>query len=108
MKGRRVRALLSQLLELNKPLARQHNVDHHYDFDADLYRRFLDEEMFYSCAYFERDDMTLEAAQQAKCALIARKRDLTPGARVLDIGCGWGGLAKIGSAARRERGWQYG
>src|SRR3546814_13167206 len=37
--------------------------------------------------------MTLEAAQQAKCALIARKLDLKPGARVLDIGCGWGGLA---------------
>ncbi|HEY9544997.1 MAG TPA: cyclopropane-fatty-acyl-phospholipid synthase family protein [Solimonas sp.] len=93
MKGRRVRALLSQLLELNNPLASQHNVEHHYDLDADLYRRFLDEEMFYSCAYFERDDMTLEAAQQAKCALIARKLDLKPGARVLDIGCGWGGLA---------------
>src|SRR3546814_3977862 len=82
MKGRRVRALLSQLLELNNPLASQHNVEHHYDLDADLYRRFLDEEMFYSCAYFERDDMTLEAAQQAKCALIARKLDLKPGARV--------------------------
>src|SRR3546814_224160 len=84
MKGRRVRALLSQLLELNNPLASQHNVEHHYDLDADLYRRFLDEELFYSCAYFERDDMTLEAAQQAKCALIARKLDLKPGARVLD------------------------
>src|SRR3546814_1485817 len=64
MKGRRVRALLSQLLELNNPLASQHNVEHHYDLVADLYRRFLDEEMFYSCAYFERDDMTLEAEQQ--------------------------------------------
>ena len=93
MKGRRVRALLAQLMELNTPLASQHNVEHHYDLDADLYRRFLDDGMFYSCAYFEQADQTLEAAQQAKCALIARKLDLKPGARVLDIGCGWGGLA---------------
>ncbi|WP_211234562.1 SAM-dependent methyltransferase [Solimonas soli] len=93
MRGRRVRALLSQVLELNNPLASRHNVEHHYNLDADLYRRFLDESMFYSCAYFARPDMTLEEAQQAKCAHIARKLDLRPGARVLDIGCGWGGLA---------------
>lgn len=93
MKGRRVRALLAQVLELNNPLASRHNVEHHYNLDADLYRRFLDAEMFYSCAYFERPDMSLEDAQQAKCALIARKLDLKPGMRVLDIGCGWGGLA---------------
>ncbi|NGY04378.1 class I SAM-dependent methyltransferase [Solimonas terrae] len=93
MKGRRVRALLAQMMELNNPLASQHNVEHHYNLDADLYRRFLDEGMFYSCAYFAQPELTLEAAQQAKCALIARKLDLKPGARVLDIGCGWGGLA---------------
>ncbi|MGH8444070.1 MAG: class I SAM-dependent methyltransferase, partial [Solimonas sp.] len=68
MKGRRVRTLLSQMLELNNPLASRHNVEHHYNLDADLYRRFLDEGMFYSCAYFERPELTLEAAQQAKCA----------------------------------------
>ena len=93
LRGRRVRALLAQVLELNTPLASRHNVEHHYNLDADLYRRFLDDGLFYSCAYFERADMTLEAAQQAKCAHIARKLDLKPGARVLDIGCGWGGLA---------------
>src|SRR3546814_18189072 len=74
MKGRRVRALLSQLLELNTPLASQHNVKHHYDLDADLYRRFLDEEMFYSSDYFQRHDMPLDAAQQAHSALNDRQR----------------------------------
>lgn len=93
MKGRRFRSLLAQLLELNNPLASRHNVEHHYNLDADLYRRFLDEGMFYSCAYFAQPEMTLEEAQQAKCELIARKLNLRPGMRVLDIGCGWGGLA---------------
>jgi cyclopropane-fatty-acyl-phospholipid synthase len=69
------------------------NVSHHYDLDEWLFRRFLDREMFYSCAYFERPDMALEEAQEAKCRLIARKLLLQPGMRVLDIGSGWGGLA---------------
>ncbi|NKF23619.1 SAM-dependent methyltransferase [Solimonas marina] len=93
LKGHQVRALLGQMMEVNNPLASQKNVEHHYNLDAELYRYFLDEGMFYSCAYFERPDMTLEQAQQAKCALIARKLNLKPGMRVLDIGCGWGGLA---------------
>lgn len=66
---------------------------HHYDIDEWLYRQFLDEDMHYSCAYFEGPDMDLEAAQQAKCALLTRKLCLKPGQRVLDIGSGWGGLA---------------
>jgi len=69
------------------------NVAHHYDLDEWLFRRFLDDGMFYSCAYFETPETTLEAAQQAKCRIIARKLRLEPGMRVLDIGCGWGGLA---------------
>ncbi|MDD3518661.1 MAG: cyclopropane-fatty-acyl-phospholipid synthase [Chromatiales bacterium] len=69
------------------------NVAHHYDLDEWLFRRFLDSEMFYSCAYFEREGMTLEEAQLAKCRLIARKLLLEPGMRVLDIGSGWGALA---------------
>jgi cyclopropane-fatty-acyl-phospholipid synthase len=68
------------------------NVHHHYDLSNDLYRMFLDEDMHYSCAYFE-DDEDLEMAQQRKLRHIAAKLDLRPGQRILDIGCGWGGMA---------------
>jgi cyclopropane-fatty-acyl-phospholipid synthase len=69
------------------------NVAHHYDLDERLYRLFLDGDMQYSCAWFERPDMTLDQAQLAKKRLIASKLLVRPGARVLDIGCGWGGMA---------------
>jgi cyclopropane-fatty-acyl-phospholipid synthase len=69
------------------------NVAHHYDLDERLYRLFLDDDMQYSCAWFERPDMTLDQAQLAKKRLIASKLLIRPGARVLDIGCGWGGMA---------------
>ena len=72
--------------------ARQ-NIAHHYDIGNEFYRLFLDDGLFYSCAYFENDDDTLEAAQRAKCRLIAAKLDLRPGQTILDIGSGWGGLA---------------
>ena len=68
------------------------NVAHHYDLSVELYRRFLDEDMQYSCAYFTEEGMTLEAAQAAKKRHIAAKMLIAPGDRVLDIGCGWGGL----------------
>ena len=58
-----------------------------------MYELFLDVDRQYSCAYFARPDMTLEEAQAAKKAHIAAKLCLKPGMRVLDIGCGWGGLA---------------
>jgi cyclopropane-fatty-acyl-phospholipid synthase len=69
------------------------NVAHHYDLSLDLYRRFLDSDMQYSCAYFERPDMGLDDAQLAKKRHIASKLDLGRDQKVLDIGCGWGGLA---------------
>ena len=69
------------------------NVHHHYDLSYDLYSRFLDRDMQYSCAYWPRPDMTLEEAQAAKKTHIAAKLRLEPGLKVLDIGCGWGGLA---------------
>ena len=69
------------------------NVAHHYDLSLDLYRRFLDEDLQYSCAYFQHPGQSLEAAQQAKQRHIAAKLLVAPGSRVLDIGCGWGGLA---------------
>lgn len=64
----------------------------HYDLGNDLFSRMLDPYMQYSCAYW-KDAHNLEDAQQAKLDLICRKLQLEPGMRVLDIGCGWGGLA---------------
>ncbi len=69
------------------------NVAHHYDLSVDLYRQFLDSQMYYSCAYFEDAGMSLEDAQAAKARHIGAKLLLSPGKRVLDIGSGWGGLA---------------
>ncbi|MEM6635440.1 MAG: cyclopropane-fatty-acyl-phospholipid synthase family protein [Pseudomonadota bacterium] len=69
------------------------NVAHHYDLSAGLYDLFLDADKQYSCAYFRNPDDTLETAQAQKKAHIAAKLRLEPGMRVLDIGCGWGGLA---------------
>ena len=67
-------------------------VQFHYDLSNAFYGLFLDPEMQYSCAYFPAWDAPLEAAQQAKLAVICRKLRLAPGDRLLDIGCGWGGL----------------
>jgi len=69
------------------------NVAHHYDLSGDLYDLFLDQDRQYSCAYFKYPDDTLEAAQAQKKSHIAAKLLLQPGQRVLDIGCGWGGMA---------------
>ena len=69
------------------------NVAHHYDLSRELFQTFLSEDMEYSCAYFETPDATLEEAQLAKRRHIAAKLCLLPGQRVLDIGCGWGGMA---------------
>ena len=66
------------------------NVQAHYDLSDDFFRLFLDPTQTYSCAYFERDDMTLEEAQIAKIDLALGKLGLEPGMTLLDIGCGWG------------------
>src|SRR6201991_1357421 len=65
-------------------------VQSHYDLSDDFYRLFLDPTQTYSCAYFERDDMSLEEAQLAKIDLSLGKLGLQPGMTLLDIGCGWG------------------
>ena len=69
----------------------------HYDLGNDLFSRMLDPYMQYSCGYW-KDAQTLEQAQEAKLELICQKLQLQPGMQVLDIGCGWGGLA----AGRRD------
>ena len=66
------------------------DVQAHYDLSDDFFRLFLDPTQTYSCAYFERDDMTLEEAQLAKIDLALGKLGLQPGMTLLDIGCGWG------------------
>ncbi len=87
------KALKRRIQQVNGRVASRKNVAHHYDLSNDLYRRFLDTDMQYSCAYFERPDMTLEEAQEAKKALIGRKLLIQPGMKTLDIGSGWGGLS---------------
>lgn len=87
--GWRLRRLLEQS---NDRLRARRNVHHHYDLTVDLYRLFLDEDLQYSCAFFEHPGQSLDEAQAAKKRRIARKLLLRPGDRVLDIGCGWGGL----------------
>jgi cyclopropane-fatty-acyl-phospholipid synthase len=66
------------------------NVQAHYDLSDDFFRLFLDPTQTYSCAYFEREDMTLEEAQIAKIDLALGKLGLQPGMTLLDVGCGWG------------------
>ncbi|KUI22793.1 SAM-dependent methyltransferase [Mycobacterium sp. GA-1285] len=66
------------------------DVQAHYDLSDEFFRLWLDPTQTYSCAYFERDDMTLEEAQRAKVDLALGKLDLRPGMTLLDVGCGWG------------------
>ncbi len=86
------RYLTRRLQQINTPLRARRNIHHHYDLDGRLYALFLDSDLQYSCAYFERSDYDLEAAQLAKKRHLAAKLALKPGQRVLDIGSGWGGL----------------
>ncbi len=69
------------------------NIKYHYDLSNDLYRLFLDESMMYSCALFDRPEMSLEEAQEHKIDDICRRLDLQPGLHILEIGSGWGAFA---------------
>ena len=88
-----VRTALRLARQWNPAPRARRNVAHHYDLSGRLYELFLDADRQYSCAYFARPEMSLEAAQLAKKRHIAGKLLIEPGMRVLDIGCGWGGLA---------------
>ena len=86
--------MLKRLLLTNNLTRARKNVAHHYDLSDELYELFLDEDKQYSCAYWtDPEHETLEQAQLDKKAHIAAKLALQPGQRVLDIGCGWGGMA---------------
>jgi cyclopropane-fatty-acyl-phospholipid synthase len=92
------------LFARNERAASRRNVERHYDLGDELYALFLDPDWQYSCAYFERPDMSLAEAQKAKQRHIAAKLMIEPTSRVLDIGCGWGGfdcyLAGVAGAAQ--------
>jgi len=85
---------LRRMAQFNPARRARRNVAHHYDLDGNLYSLFLDRDRQYSCGYFPRGDETLEEAQAAKKRHIAAKLKLDrPDLEVLDIGCGWGGMA---------------
>jgi cyclopropane-fatty-acyl-phospholipid synthase len=86
-------SLLRACQQVNSRRLARRNVAHHYDLSDVLFRHFLDMDRQYSCAYFRNPKASLEEAQIAKTTHIAAKLMLRPGMRVLDIGCGWGGLA---------------
>ncbi len=87
-------AINARLRESNRLSRARSNISHHYDIGNDLYKLMLDPtHMQYSCAYWPREDITLDEAQEAKLAHIAAKLAIRPGNKVLDIGCGWGGMA---------------
>jgi cyclopropane-fatty-acyl-phospholipid synthase len=79
----------------------QEAVQHHYDVSNAFYERVLGPSMTYTCAVFEKPDESLETAQASKYELVARKLALRPGMRLLDVGCGWGGMVRH---AAREHG----
>jgi cyclopropane-fatty-acyl-phospholipid synthase len=85
--------LLRWCQQFNPVMRARKNAAHHYSLSTALYDCFLDADRQYSCAYFQKPDDSLETAQERKKRHIAAKLLLRPGLRVLDIGCGWGGMA---------------
>ena len=85
--------LFKPLQQINKLIQSKKNVAHHYDLNEDMYKLFLDKDMQYSCAYFYNKNIDLEQAQIDKKKHIIEKLQIKKGMSVLDIGCGWGGMA---------------
>jgi cyclopropane-fatty-acyl-phospholipid synthase len=85
--------LWRRISQFNRRSRSRRNVAHHYDLDGRLYSLFLDSDRQYSCAYFENSEESLDDAQLAKKRHLAAKLLIDAGHRLLDIGCGWGGLA---------------
>ena len=91
--GKSKLSTLAAVWRRNRPERSRRNVAHHYDLRDELYEIFLDADRQYSCAYYTSPGNSLEQAQADKKAHIAAKLGLKAGHRVLDIGCGWGGMA---------------
>jgi cyclopropane-fatty-acyl-phospholipid synthase len=85
--------LAAHWLHRNTRAGSRRNISAHYDLGNDFFRLMLDETMMYSCALFEREDMSLADASRAKLDLVCRKLELGPSNHVLEIGTGWGGFA---------------
>ena len=90
--------LAAHWLHRNSRSGSRRNISAHYDLGNDFFRLMLDETMMYSCALYERPDMTLAEASRAKLDLVCRKLELGPSSHVLEIGTGWGGFAMHAAA----------
>lgn len=90
---RQIMKTLKAPFKRNTLVRSRENVEHHYDLSNELYSLFLDSGMNYSCGYFRSPHDSIEEAQQNKLRHIASKLDIRAGQKVLDIGCGWGGMA---------------
>lgn len=92
----KLQSLKFQIGQFTSVKAASRRVRHHYDIGNDLYTRFLDPEMQYSCAFWDDGAQTLEEAQNRKMTLTTERLQIDqPGLRVVDVGCGWGGLSRF-------------
>jgi len=88
-----ISSIIKPFQQMNRLVQSKKNVAHHYDLNEDLYRLILDKDMQYSCAYFHNENISLEQAQADKKKHIIEKLQIKDDMEVLDIGCGWGGMA---------------
>jgi cyclopropane-fatty-acyl-phospholipid synthase len=96
--GRAAQDITYHLSRTNSKEGSKKNISEHYDLGNDFYAEWLDPSMTYSSAYYTSDEQTLTEAQHAKYRKVAEMAGVTPGSRILEIGCGWGGFAE--TAAR--------
>jgi cyclopropane-fatty-acyl-phospholipid synthase len=87
--------LLARIVNLQTPGRAKRDTNAHYDLSNELFSLFLGDTPLYTCGYWNREGMTLEEANRAAFDLSCRKLQLVPGARLLDVGCGWGAFLKF-------------
>jgi len=88
----KIQSKLKSLFNTNTLTKSPDNIQKHYDVGNNLYKKMLGKTMLYTCAYFNKDNMSLDEAQLSKMKLIAKKLNLKPGMEILDIGCGFGSM----------------